>query len=113
MPAARCSTSPIGWTTRCWPRTPPKPSKSCTGRAREVRDREASTVPARFLPYRTLDDRIEGAVLTFIDITDRRRAEEELRAGEAHLKLLAQSTAATPSSPDCDGLITTRTAVPS
>ena len=47
---------------------------------------------ARFLPYRTLDDRIQGAVLTFIDITDRRRAEEQLRAGEAHMKLLAQST---------------------
>ncbi len=47
---------------------------------------------ARFLPYRTLDDRIQGAVLTFIDITDRRRAEDQLRAGEAHMKLLAQST---------------------
>ncbi|MCQ4313609.1 PAS domain S-box protein [Pseudomonas stutzeri] len=47
---------------------------------------------ARFLPYRTLDDRIQGAVLTFIDITDRRRAEEQLRVGEAHMKLLAQST---------------------
>lgn len=63
---------------------------------------------ARFLPYRTLDDRIEGAVLTFIDITDRRRAEEELRAGEAHLKLLAQSTKGYAIiTLDCDGLITT------
>ena len=47
-------------------------------------------------------------MLTFIDITDRRRAEEELRAGEAHLKLLAQSTKGYAIiTLDCDGLITT------
>lgn len=46
---------------------------------------------ARFLPYRTQDDRIQGAVLTFIDITDRRLAEERMRCGEAHLRLLTQS----------------------
>ncbi len=76
---------------------------------REVRDREGQHwYLARFLPYRTLDDRIEGAVLTFIDISDRRRAEEELRAGEAHLKLLAQSTKGYAIiTLDCDGLITT------
>ena len=63
---------------------------------------------ARFLPYRTLDDRIQGAVLTFIDITDRRRAEEELRAGEAHMKVLAQSTKGYAIiTLDCDGYITT------
>lgn len=62
---------------------------------------------ARFLPYRTLDDRIQGAVLTFIDITDRRRAEDELRAGEAHMKLLAQSTKGYAIvTLDCDGTIT-------
>src|SRR5690606_41534286 len=37
---------------------------------------------ARFLPYRTLDDRIQGAVLTFIDITDRRLRSEERRVGK-------------------------------
>ena len=75
---------------------------------REVRNRETNHwYLARFLPYRTLDDRIEGAVLTFIDITDRRRAEEELRAGEAHLKLLAQSTKGYAIvTLDCDGLVT-------
>jgi len=62
---------------------------------------------ARFLPYRTLDDRIQGAVLTFIDITDRRLAEEQLRAGEDHLRLLAQSTKGYALiTMDCDGLIT-------
>ena len=31
---------------------------------------------ARLLPYRTLDDRIAGVVLSFIDITERKQAEE-------------------------------------
>ena len=31
---------------------------------------------ARLLPYRTIDDHIGGVVLTFIDITERKRAEE-------------------------------------
>ena len=62
---------------------------------------------ARFVPYRTQDDRIQGAVLTFIDITDRRHAEERLRIGEAHTRLLAQSTKGYAIiTLDCDGLIT-------
>ncbi|MDH2240763.1 PAS domain S-box protein [Pseudomonas sp. GD03909] len=76
---------------------------------REVQDRDGNRwYLARFLPYRTLDDRIQGAVLTFIDITDRRRAEERLEAGEAHMRLLAQSTKGYAIiTMDCDGLITT------
>ncbi|MBK59064.1 MAG: chemotaxis protein [Pseudomonas sp.] len=63
---------------------------------------------ARFLPYRTLDDRIQGAVLTFIDITDRRRAEAQLEAGEAHMRQLAQSTKGYAIiTLDCEGVITT------
>jgi two-component system CheB/CheR fusion protein len=58
---------------------------------REVASRDNKWYMARFLPYRTTDDRIQGAVLTFIDITDRRNAEERVRAGEAHMKVLAQS----------------------
>jgi two-component system CheB/CheR fusion protein len=40
---------------------------------------------ARVLPYRTTEDRIDGAVLTFVDITGRRKAEERMR-------LIAEST---------------------
>ncbi len=36
----------------------------------------------RVRPYRTLDDRIEGAVITFDDITERRRNEVALRTSE-------------------------------
>ena len=38
---------------------------------------------ARILPYRTAGDRIEGIVLTFIDITKLRLTEERIRAREA------------------------------
>src|SRR5262245_18828712 len=33
----------------------------------------------RLLPYRTTEDRIDGVVMTFLDITDRKKYEEELR----------------------------------
>ena len=47
---------------------------------------------ARLLPYRSSADHIDGTVLTFIDITKRRAAEEELRLGEERLRLVAEST---------------------
>jgi two-component system, chemotaxis family, CheB/CheR fusion protein len=42
---------------------------------REVRAFENQAFMARFLPYRTIDDHIEGVVLNFIDITERKLAE--------------------------------------
>lgn len=59
---------------------------------REVASIDNRWYIARLLPYRTTEDRIEGAVLTFIDITQRRRAEEQLRAGQEHLKLVLENT---------------------
>lgn len=46
---------------------------------REAQGPEGKWFLVRLRPYRTLDDRIDGVVVTFIDITDRKRAEEELR----------------------------------
>jgi len=43
------------------------------------------------LPYRTTDDRIEGAVLTFQDISARRQAQQQVRRSEEHLRLLIDS----------------------
>jgi two-component system CheB/CheR fusion protein len=59
---------------------------------REVPSSDGNWYLARLLPYRTSDDRIDGAVLTLTDITERRRAEAKLRANEARLRLAAEST---------------------
>jgi PAS domain S-box-containing protein len=45
----------------------------------------------RLLPYRTSDDRIDGVVLTFLDITPRVTAESQLRSSEERLRLLIDS----------------------
>ncbi|SPA22618.1 Putative chemotaxis methyltransferase protein; contains Methylesterase domain (CheB), Methylase of chemotaxis methyl-accepting proteins domain (CheR), signal transduction histidine domain (NitrB), signal receiver (Rec) domain [Cupriavidus taiwanensis] len=59
---------------------------------REVRSNDGRWYLARFLPYRTTEDRIDGAVLSFIDITSRRAAEERLREGEKRMNIVAEST---------------------
>lgn len=51
---------------------------SLTPISREVETRTQSWYLMRLLPYRTLDDRIDGVVLTFVDITERKRAEAVL-----------------------------------
>ncbi|MCC2962515.1 PAS domain S-box protein [Massilia sp. IC2-278] len=58
---------------------------------REVRSNEGRYYIVRLLPYRTNEDRIEGAVMTFFDITARRQAEEQARAIEARMRLVAES----------------------
>jgi PAS domain S-box-containing protein len=58
---------------------------------REVQSADEQWYIARVLPYRTADDRIAGAVLTFTDITARRRAEEAVRGGEERLRLVVES----------------------
>lgn len=59
---------------------------------REVESSDGRWYLMRLLPYRTADDRIDGAVLTLIDITARHKAEESARIGEQRLRLVAQST---------------------
>ena len=58
---------------------------------REVAMRDGRWIWMRMLPYRTADDRIDGVVLTFLDITKRKRAEDQLRRSEARLRLLMDS----------------------
>ncbi|MFS2072682.1 CheR family methyltransferase [Pseudomonas sp. CT11-2] len=59
---------------------------------REVSSTDKHWYIARLLPYRSSEDHIDGTVLTFIDITKRREAEEELRLGEERMRLVAEST---------------------
>jgi two-component system CheB/CheR fusion protein len=58
---------------------------------REVRSTDGRYYIVRHFPYRTNEDAIEGAVMTFFDITRRREAEEQARAGEARMRLVADS----------------------
>lgn len=56
---------------------------------REIRSREGGWYLARIRPYRTIDDKIDGVVATFIDVTERRQMEDALRT--AHEKLDRQN----------------------
>ena len=53
---------------------------------REVRSSDGRWYAVRVLPYRTSENRIDGAVLTFIDITGLRRAEERISSSEDQLR---------------------------
>jgi two-component system CheB/CheR fusion protein len=52
---------------------------------REIEDEESRWYLTRMLPYRSTQDRIDGVVITFVDITARKRAEEALRRSEQRL----------------------------
>jgi two-component system, chemotaxis family, CheB/CheR fusion protein len=46
---------------------------------REVRSRTNQWYDVRMRPFRTVDNKIDGIVITFVDITDRRHMEQVLR----------------------------------
>lgn len=61
---------------------------------RESRSTDGRWYLARLRPYRTCDDRIDGVVLTFVDITERKQAEELLRMSHDALEArIAERTA--------------------
>ncbi len=51
----------------------------------EVRSRAGRWYDMRLRPYRTVDDKIDGVVVTFVDITERRQVDEALRVSEENL----------------------------
>ncbi len=56
---------------------------------REVQDEEGRWYLTRVLPYRSTEDRIEGVVITFIDISKRIETEKSMRENEALYRALA------------------------
>ncbi|HET6229368.1 MAG TPA: CheR family methyltransferase [Longimicrobiaceae bacterium] len=55
----------------------------------EVETEDGRWFLVRVMPYRTMDDRIEGVVLTFVDVTALKRSEAALRGSEASFRAIA------------------------
>ena len=55
----------------------------------EVQDKNNNWYAMRISPYRTIDNMIDGVVITFVDITKMKRAEISLRDSEANRRLAA------------------------
>jgi len=53
---------------------------------RQIKSRENRWYMLRYRPYRTLDDKIDGVVMTFVDVTERKRMEDALRKSEQRLQ---------------------------
>jgi two-component system, chemotaxis family, CheB/CheR fusion protein len=53
---------------------------------REARSRNGRWYDVRLRPYRTVDDKIDGVVITFVDITEHRLVAEALRERERQLR---------------------------
>ncbi|HEX4609897.1 MAG TPA: PAS domain-containing protein [Urbifossiella sp.] len=54
---------------------------------REVASDSGRDYLRRILPYRTADNRIDGVVVTFVDVTERKRSDTALRASEERTRL--------------------------
>ncbi|HUR96644.1 MAG TPA: CheR family methyltransferase [Pyrinomonadaceae bacterium] len=58
---------------------------------REISSVEGRQFLMRIVPYRTAEDRINGVVVTLLDITARKSAEAELRSTEERMRLIVDS----------------------
>jgi len=58
---------------------------------REIRSHKDGWYLARIRPYRTVDDKIDGVVATFIDVSERRQMEDALRTANEKLEKHAKN----------------------
>jgi len=75
-----------------------------TPREKEVRTDDGRWCSRRIMPYRTLDNRIDGVVITFVDITERKQAAD---AVVGRLAAVVESSVDAIFSKDLDGTIRT------
>jgi two-component sensor histidine kinase len=59
-------------------------------REREVRGKDGSWYLARLKPYRIVEGKLDGVVVTFVDIGERRRMEDALRESESRMILVGE-----------------------
>ena len=65
--------------------------KTLQAAEREVLSKDGNSFVMRILPYRTPDDRIDGVVVTFVDVTRRKLAESASHKSQERLRLLIES----------------------
>ncbi|MBF9266086.1 PAS domain S-box protein, partial [Paracidovorax cattleyae] len=73
---------------------------------REVGASDGNWYLVRMLPYRTLDDRIAGVVLTFVDISERKQGQEALRRSEDRFSAIVNQAVVGVVQTDLEGHIT-------
>jgi two-component system CheB/CheR fusion protein len=61
---------------------------------RELQTSEGRWLLMRVVPYRTSDDRIDGVVLTFVDVTQHKKAELRVRESEGRFRAILNQTTA-------------------
>jgi two-component system CheB/CheR fusion protein len=68
--------------------------QTLTSEEKVIGARDGRWFSVRIMPYRTLDDRIDGVVITFVDITMGKTLEAKLRSKQAGLekRVAAQAT---------------------
>jgi len=73
---------------------------------REVSDAQGRWYLARVRPYRTVEDAIAGVVLTLVDITERKAAQESLRQSQARFSAIVNQASVGVAQLRLDGEIT-------
>ena len=71
----------------------------------EVQVKNGAWYLMRIRPYRTMENLIEGAVITLVDISERKKAEQGLRRSEARLNVFINQAYAGVSETDLEGRI--------